>query len=131
MVCTMIRQNYARWDLRYSNPNDTFNYVQSLLNVIEMILGLYLTSTARSIQKAQMLAIVEICTCYKTIIYFAMEIVSGMEYTKHNHPLTIVFVALLSLPWIVFPAALAKKIMDRLLILNATTSSRGERKKRE
>ena len=52
---------------------------------------------------------------YKTVIYFLMEIASGFEYTKHNENVgIIVLVALLSFPWILIPALLAKSILKRM-----------------
>lgn len=68
----------------------------------------------RSEKGAKILSVVSIMTCYKTCIYFLMEIVAGMENLSHN-PLGIkVLVTFLSLPWLVCPALLSKTILQRL-----------------
>ena len=76
-------------------------------------LGL-LPSSISKLDAAKIVIVLEICTMYKTIIYFMLEIMSGFEYTKHNHVAIVILVALLSLPWIIVPGLLAKTILDRI-----------------
>lgn len=108
---------YAEWDKRYSNPEDVFNKVQSILNIVELIIGVgtVLLLGQNSKLGAKILLAVSFMTFYKTAIYFLMEIVSGMEYTIHNPVSIRILVALLSLPWIVVPFLLAKSILERLI----------------
>jgi hypothetical protein len=80
-------------------------------------MGTCLLLPATSIMAAKIMVFVEVCTMYKTIIYFGMELVSGMEYTQHNHWSITLLVALLSFPWILVPALLAKTILNRMLLL--------------
>ena len=73
-----------------------------------------LTLGPKSEKGAKIIASVSIMTCYKTCMYFLMEIFSGMENLSHNSHGVILLVALLSLPWIVIPFLLASTILQRL-----------------
>ena len=110
------RQIYASWDKRYSNPEDIFNQVQSILNIVELVVGVgtILTFGPRSELGAKIIAFISVMTFYKTCIYFLMEIVSGFENIAHNSIPLNLFVTLLSLPWIIVPALLSKTILQQL-----------------
>ena len=114
MLPFTIWHQYAEWDRRYSNPQDVFNYVQSILNVVESVLGVgtVLIFGQRSKNGAKLLTAVSIMTFYKTVIYFLMEIVTGMEYIQHN-PIPIrVLVGLMSFPWLVVPGMVAYTLLN-------------------
>ena len=114
MLPFTIWHQYAEWDRRYSNPDDVFNFVQSILNVVESVLGvgIVLIFGQRSKVGAKLLTALSMMTFYKTVIYFLMEIVTGMEYIIHNPVPIRVLVGLLSLPWLVVPAMVANTLLN-------------------
>ena len=114
MLPFTIWHQYAEWDRRYSNPDDVFNFVQSILNVVESVfgVGIVLIFGQRSKVGAKLLTALSMMTFYKTVIYFLMEIVTGMEYIIHNPVPIRVLVGLLSLPWLVVPAMVANTLLN-------------------
>lgn len=127
-------QIYAEWGGRYANPEDHFNRAQSILNVVELFMGvgaLWKFGT-KSQKGAKLILVVSIMTFYKTCIYFLIEIVSGLEYfLSHNSVWIQLLVAVLSLPWIICPAILSLTILDRLYMRKRKVSFKEDSLKEE
>ena len=83
---------YTRVDTLYADLEDDFIYSQSLINLLEVALGIIsiLVICSRNFKPAAVLIlIISTMTCSKTILYFTMEAVSGFKHTKHNDFITL------------------------------------------
>ncbi|AIN99490.1 hypothetical protein LPMP_271080 [Leishmania panamensis] len=119
---------YAQYDRRYAANDDAFVVVQSWLNLVEAMMGLFVTLSA--LCNAQNLAIklaivVSLMTLYKTVIYCLIDIAEGGKYTHHItfHEQLTMLIAPLSV-WIVFPTIILYQCFRALAIANVSGTSK-------
>ena len=100
---------YASFDHRYGSF-DAFGSAQSWANLVEVIVIVWALLHAKRWSGVVVALIVTVATFWKTVIYFLVEISSGLEMTRQSLErgdlLGFLMVAVLpNLFWIVFPLA--------------------------
>lgn len=101
---------YSRFDHRYAGF-DAFGSAQSWANLLEVLVILWVLIVARRRFSGVVLAlVVSVATLWKTVIYFLVEISSGLEMTRQSLDQGDLggFLAVAVLPnlvWIVVPLA--------------------------
>jgi hypothetical protein len=100
---------YASFDHRYGTI-DSFGSAQSWANLLEVIVIVWALFHAKKWSGVVVALIVTVATFWKTVIYFLVEISSGLEMTRQSVErgdlVGFLMVAVLpNLFWIVFPLA--------------------------
>lgn len=110
---------YAEYDKRYSPNDDAFVVVQSYLNLVEVTLGvlvLLLALFRSRLPAVKLSLVVSAMTIYKTVMYFAMDVVEGGKYTAHNSiPNQLMMVMVPSSFWVVIPSIIFAKCWSQLV----------------
>jgi hypothetical protein len=114
-----VDQKYIMHDKRYGDLTDPFVVAQSVVNLVELALGVYaviLHMTPRNRPTAMIFALVaSVMTWSKTVIYFTIEYCGEMNYTGHNNGFEfMVFFFLPSFVWILMPMLATFSISSRL-----------------
>ncbi|KEG11600.1 hypothetical protein DQ04_02451020 [Trypanosoma grayi] len=116
---------YATYDRRYGPNDDAFVVVQSWLNLLEIVLGVFsvvLTWKGDACRSVKLALIVSVMTAYKTVLYLALDVAEGGKYTRHNTALDMLTMVLLpSSLWIAVPTVVALQCLRRL----SATAGRG------
>ncbi|KAG5501461.1 hypothetical protein JKF63_03290 [Porcisia hertigi] len=119
---------YAQYDRRYAANDDVFVVVQSLLNLLEVTMGLFVVllafCNARNLS-IKLAMIVSVMTLYKTLCYVLVDFAEGGKYTRHNtlFELSALVIAPLSV-WIIVPAIIICQCSRALSVANVPGPSK-------
>lgn len=72
---------YARFDHRYANY-DAFGTAQSCANLVEVIVAVIAVRLRARVSGVILALIVSVATFWKTVLYFGVEIASGLAMTR-------------------------------------------------
>lgn len=118
---------YGSFDQRYSQF-DAFGSAQSWANLLEVIVIVWALAHAKRWSGVVVGLIVTVATFWKTVIYFLVEISSGLEMTRQSLErgdlVGFLMVAVLpNLFWIVFPLAVVIALGRQVLRVGRAASA--------
>ncbi|MGB4779916.1 hypothetical protein [Microbacterium sp.] len=112
---------YAQFDHRYANF-DAFGTAQSALNLVEAAALFWAVARRRRFSGVVLGLIVSVATFWKTVLYFGVEISSGLAMTRQSVEDGNIagFLGIAVLPntfWLVIPACVIISLARRLVRL--------------
>ncbi|HEY0117171.1 MAG TPA: hypothetical protein VGC04_00150 [Cellulomonas sp.] len=120
---------YSRFDHRYAGF-DAFGSAQSWANLLEVVALVCALALSRRFSAVVLALVVSVATFWKTVIYFLVEISSGLAMTRQSLEQGdlggFLLVAVLpNLVWIVVPLAVVITLSRQLLRLGRRLAAQG------
>jgi hypothetical protein len=118
---------YIQHDKRYADLHDAWVVLQSYMNLVEVALQflcVYLNKKGNFNLAHKIFIVISICTFYKTVIYFGMEVFEGFPFTKHNSNKDLLLMVIIpSSFWVIIPFYLAVESLGKLSVTGLTKSA--------
>ncbi|KAL0481854.1 hypothetical protein AKO1_011298 [Acrasis kona] len=113
-------QKYILHDKRYADMDEPFVVAQSVINLIELLLGLYAVYLHSNIKTRPLSLVValiaSVMTWSKTTLYFAIEYYGKMNYTGHNIASDFIFFFFIpSFVWVLVPMLVTRMTARKLI----------------